>query len=206
MIFALGRLGWSLRRIQKSVGVRRETASEYMTRCRVGSCMHDPTRSKVIRTSAIGSELHSEGGTGSCSSGWGTWSSAGLRSHRPSPGCLDSFRWATARTVCYTIADHERVVIGLGDFVAESRCIRERRPEQSACGPTGIVQDPPPFRIGARVEQVGVVSQHTAIVCVSEEEIDVREEEGRDVLRRDHVVQMSVTMMPKNALSKTKFG
>ena len=87
-----------------------------------------------------------------------------------------------------TIADHERVVIGLGDFVAESRCIRERRPEQSACGPTGIVQDPPPFRIGARVEQVGVVSQHTAIVCVSEEEIDVREEEGRDVLGGNHIV------------------
>jgi len=29
-IIALGRLGWSLRRIQKSVGVRRETASEYL--------------------------------------------------------------------------------------------------------------------------------------------------------------------------------
>jgi hypothetical protein len=29
-IIALGRLGWSLRRIQKSIGVRRETASSYL--------------------------------------------------------------------------------------------------------------------------------------------------------------------------------
>src|ERR1051325_9167246 len=29
-IIALGRLGWSLRRIQKAVGVRRETASSYL--------------------------------------------------------------------------------------------------------------------------------------------------------------------------------
>jgi hypothetical protein len=29
-VIALGRLGWSLRRIQKAVGVRRETASGYL--------------------------------------------------------------------------------------------------------------------------------------------------------------------------------
>jgi hypothetical protein len=29
-IIALGRLGWSLRRIQKGIGVRRETASDYL--------------------------------------------------------------------------------------------------------------------------------------------------------------------------------
>jgi hypothetical protein len=29
-ILALGRLGWSLRRIQKALGVRRETASDYL--------------------------------------------------------------------------------------------------------------------------------------------------------------------------------
>jgi hypothetical protein len=29
-VIALGRLGWSLRRIQRSIGVRRETASGYL--------------------------------------------------------------------------------------------------------------------------------------------------------------------------------
>src|SRR3974390_91085 len=29
-VLALGRLGWSLRRIQRATGVRRETASEYL--------------------------------------------------------------------------------------------------------------------------------------------------------------------------------
>ena len=31
-VIALGRLGWSLRRIQKSTGVRRETAAAYLKR------------------------------------------------------------------------------------------------------------------------------------------------------------------------------
>src|ERR1700740_2287463 len=30
-VIALGRLGWSLRRIEQSTGVRRETASEYLS-------------------------------------------------------------------------------------------------------------------------------------------------------------------------------
>ena len=35
-VIALGRLGWSLRRIQKSTGVRRETAAAYLKAAGVG--------------------------------------------------------------------------------------------------------------------------------------------------------------------------
>ena len=35
-ILALGRLGWSLRRIQKSIGVRRETAGDYLREAGIG--------------------------------------------------------------------------------------------------------------------------------------------------------------------------
>ena len=35
-VIALGRLGWSLRRIQKSTGVRRETAATYLKAAGVG--------------------------------------------------------------------------------------------------------------------------------------------------------------------------
>jgi len=31
-VIALGRLGWSLRRIERETGIRRETAGEYRTR------------------------------------------------------------------------------------------------------------------------------------------------------------------------------
>jgi len=35
-VIALGRLGWSLRRIQKGTGVRRETAAVYLREAGVG--------------------------------------------------------------------------------------------------------------------------------------------------------------------------
>jgi transposase len=35
-VIALGRLGWSLRKIQKTTGVRRETAADYLRAAGIG--------------------------------------------------------------------------------------------------------------------------------------------------------------------------
>jgi transposase len=35
-VIALGRLGWSLRKIQKAIGIRRETAADYLRAAGIG--------------------------------------------------------------------------------------------------------------------------------------------------------------------------
>ena len=96
-IIALGRLGWSLRRIQKSTGVRRETAATYLREAGVavrapglwgrGSPVADPlpatateadsglpgAKPAIAVTTDFGAELATEAGSGEAPFGY-RWS------------------------------------------------------------------------------------------------------------------------------------
>jgi hypothetical protein len=47
-VIALGRLGWSLRRIEQSTGVRREMASEYLCSAGIPLRSFEPNRESTI--------------------------------------------------------------------------------------------------------------------------------------------------------------
>src|SRR4029077_5885597 len=91
--------------------------------------------------------------------------------------------------IVHIVADHERVIVSLGDFVAETGDVHESCPEESRADPAGIVQHPATFGIAARLEEVRVEAQNAAIVSISEEQKDVRKQERGDVFRGDDIIR-----------------
>ena len=89
----------------------------------------------------------------------------------------------------HIVADHERVIVGLGDFVAQPGDVRERRAEKTGADPTRIVQHPAQFGIAAGLEKVRVEAQNAALGGISEKEIDVGEQERGDVFRGDDIIR-----------------
>src|SRR5436190_7295485 len=75
-VIALGRLGWSLRRIEEATGVRRETASSYLKEA--GVAVRPPTWSTgTLKTGQSGGDHRLWRGVGECT---GTSTRAAARS------------------------------------------------------------------------------------------------------------------------------
>src|SRR5215469_820673 len=92
------------------------------------------------------------------------------------------------RQIVDAVADHERVVVGLGDLVAKPGDVLETWSEQPRGDPTRVVQYPALLRIAARCKEVRVETQNATVSCVPEKDIHVGEQEGRNVFRCDDVV------------------
>jgi hypothetical protein len=85
-VAALGRLGWSLRRIQRETGVRRETASAYLKAAGVDVRGHGGAKPKPATSGAVITDKpgHSAGGDHRPDAGGGVKSGHfGGGDHRP---------------------------------------------------------------------------------------------------------------------------
>src|SRR6516164_6237977 len=108
--------------------------------------------------------------------------------------------------IVHVVADDERIVVGLGDFVAKRGDIHKSRAEKLGADPTRIVQHPSLFRVGGRVEDVRVVAQNAALRDVAEKQIYVRVQERGDIFRSDGIVRDVGHYDPEKAGVENEIG